>query len=68
MFDLFCIYCLFLACRSSHRERATGECNTLFSKRIEFYKFIYLNKHLIVAFHADAYFPLCDEVFLYYIV
>jgi hypothetical protein len=25
-----------------------------FSKRIEFYKFIYLNKYLIVAFHADA--------------
>jgi hypothetical protein len=39
-----------------------------FSKRIEFYKFIYLNKHLIVAFHVDAYFSLCCEVFLYFIV
>jgi hypothetical protein len=39
-----------------------------FSKRIEFYKFIYLNKYLIVAFHADAYFPLCCEVFFYFIL
>jgi hypothetical protein len=39
-----------------------------FSKRIEFYKFIYLNKYLFVAFHADAYFPLCCEVFLYFIL
>jgi hypothetical protein len=41
---------------------------TYFSKRIEFYKIIFLNKYLIVAFHADAYFPLCREVFLYFIV
>jgi hypothetical protein len=39
-----------------------------FSKIIEFYKFIYLNKYLFVAFHADAYFPLCCEVFLYFIL
>jgi hypothetical protein len=39
-----------------------------FSKRIEFYKFIYLNKYLIVAFHANAYLPWCCEVFSYYIV
>jgi hypothetical protein len=39
-----------------------------FLKRIEFYKFIYLNKYLFVAFHAGAYFPLCCEVFLYFIV
>jgi hypothetical protein len=39
-----------------------------FSKRIELYKFIYLNKYLIVAFHADAYFPLCCEVFFYFIL
>jgi hypothetical protein len=39
-----------------------------FPKRIEFHKFIYLNKYLIVAFHADAYFPLCCEVLLYFIV
>jgi hypothetical protein len=41
---------------------------TYFSKRIEFYRFIYLNKYLIVAFHDDAYFPLCCEVFLYFIL
>jgi hypothetical protein len=34
-----------------------------FLKRIEFYKFIYLNKYLFVGFHADAYFPLYYEVF-----
>jgi hypothetical protein len=39
-----------------------------FSKRIEFYKFIYLNKHLFVAFDAKAYFSLCCEVFLYFTV
>jgi hypothetical protein len=39
-----------------------------FSKRIEFYKFIYLNKFLIVAFHANAYFPLCYEELLYFIL
>jgi hypothetical protein len=39
-----------------------------FSKRIEFYRFIYLNKYLFVAFYADAYFPLCCEVFLYFIL
>jgi hypothetical protein len=39
-----------------------------FSKRIEFYKFIYLNKYLIVAFHANAYFPLCYEELLYFIL
>jgi hypothetical protein len=39
-----------------------------FSKRREPYKFIYLNKYLIVAFHVDAYFPLCCEVFLYFIM
>jgi hypothetical protein len=39
-----------------------------FSKRIEFYKFIYLNKYLFVAFHDDAYFLLCCEVFLYFIL
>jgi hypothetical protein len=39
-----------------------------FLKRIEFYKFIYLNKYLFVVFHAGAYFPLCCEVFLYFIV
>jgi hypothetical protein len=39
-----------------------------FLKRIEFYKLIYLNKYLFVAFHADAYFPLYCEVFLYFIV
>jgi hypothetical protein len=39
-----------------------------FSKRIEFYKFIYLNKHLFVAFHAKTYFPLCCDVFLYFTV
>jgi hypothetical protein len=39
-----------------------------FSKRRESYKFIYLNKYLIVTIHADAYFPLCCEVFLYFIV
>jgi hypothetical protein len=51
------------------RVHAPGACVTpYFSKRIEFYKFIYLNKHLIVAFYADAYFPLCREVFLYFIV
>jgi hypothetical protein len=38
-----------------------------FSKRIEFYKFMYLNKYSIVTFHVDAYFPLCCEVFLYFI-
>jgi hypothetical protein len=27
----------------------------------------YLNKYLFVAFHADAYFPLSCEVFLYFI-
>jgi hypothetical protein len=43
-------------------------CNTLFSERIEFYKFIYLNKYLFVAFHVDAYFPWCCEMFLYFIV
>jgi hypothetical protein len=25
LFDLFCVYCLFSACRSSSRERAGGE-------------------------------------------
>jgi hypothetical protein len=45
-----------------------GFVTPYFSKRIEFYKFVYLNKHLIVVFHADAYFPLCCEVFLYFIV
>jgi hypothetical protein len=39
-----------------------------FLKRREAYKFIDLNKYLIVAFHVDAYFPLCCEVFLYFIV
>jgi hypothetical protein len=39
-----------------------------FPKRIEFYKFIYLNKYLFGVFHADVYFPLCCEVFLYFIV
>jgi hypothetical protein len=38
-----------------------------FSKRIEFYKFIYLNKYLFVVFHADACFPLYCEVFQYFI-
>jgi hypothetical protein len=38
-----------------------------FSKRIELYKFIYLDKYLFVAFHADAYFPLYCKVFLYFI-
>jgi hypothetical protein len=37
-----------------------------FSKRTEFYKFMYLNKLLFVAFHVEAYFPLCCEVFLYF--
>jgi hypothetical protein len=39
-----------------------------FLKGIEFYKFIYLNKYLLIAFHADAYFSLYCEVFLYFIV
>jgi hypothetical protein len=39
-----------------------------FLKRIEFYKFIYLNKYLFIVFHADVYFILCCEVFLYFIV
>jgi hypothetical protein len=39
-----------------------------FSKRRESYKFIYLNKYLIIAFHAEAYFSLCCEVLLYFIV
>jgi hypothetical protein len=38
-----------------------------FSKRIEFYKFMYLNTYLFVAFHVDAYFTLCCEVLLYFI-
>jgi hypothetical protein len=38
-----------------------------FSKRIEFYKFMYLNKYLFVAFYVDAYFTLCCEVLLYFI-
>jgi hypothetical protein len=28
---------------------------------------MYLNKYLFVAFHTDAYFPLCCEVLLYFI-
>jgi hypothetical protein len=39
-----------------------------FAERIEFYKFIYLNKYLFVTFYGDAYFPSCCEVFLYFIV
>jgi hypothetical protein len=35
---------------------------------MEFYNLVHLNKHLVVAFHANAYFPLCCEVFLYFIV
>jgi hypothetical protein len=35
-----------------------GDVTPYFLKRIEFYKFIYLNKHLFV-----AYFPLYCEVF-----
>jgi hypothetical protein len=53
------------------RERMRAHRVTVtpyFSKRIEFYKFIYLNKYLFVAFHADAYFPLYCEVLLYFIV
>jgi hypothetical protein len=53
-----------------HRARTVGPplVTPYFLKRRESYKFIYLNKYLIVAFHADAYFPLCCEVFLYFIV
>jgi hypothetical protein len=59
---------------SDDRETPTEEsggvlgCNTLFLKGIEFYKFIYLNKYLFVAFHDDAYFSWCCEVFLYFIM
>jgi hypothetical protein len=28
---------------------------------------MYLNKYLFVAFHVDAYFPLCCEVLQYFI-
>jgi hypothetical protein len=28
---------------------------------------MYLNKYFLVVFHADAYFPLCCEVLLYFI-
>jgi hypothetical protein len=35
----------------------TSTVTPYFSERIEFYKFIYLNKYLFIAFHADAYFP-----------
>jgi hypothetical protein len=44
-------------------DRQTGDPSVTpnFSKRIEFYKFIYLNKYLFVAF-------LCCEVFLYFIL
>jgi hypothetical protein len=28
---------------------------------------MYLNKYLFVAFHVDAYFPLCCEVLMYFI-
>jgi hypothetical protein len=46
-----------------------SQCVTpYFLKNIEFYKFIYLNKYLIVAFYVDAYFLLYCEVFLYFIV
>jgi hypothetical protein len=44
-------------------------CNTLFFKKNRILSiYIYINKYLIVAFHADAYFPLCCEVFLYFIL
>jgi hypothetical protein len=46
----------------------TIDVTPYFLKRIEFYKFIYLNKYLSVSFQADAYFPLCCEVFLYFIM
>jgi hypothetical protein len=29
---------------------------------------VYLNKKLFIIFHDDAYFPLCGEVLLYFIV
>jgi hypothetical protein len=45
-----------------------GDVTPYFLKRRESYKFIYLNKYLIIAFHPNAYFPLCCEVFLYFTV
>jgi hypothetical protein len=52
-----------------NHARSSEICNVTpyFLKRIEFHKFIYLNKYLIVTFHADAYFPLCGEVLLYFV-
>jgi hypothetical protein len=45
-----------------------GDVTPYFLKRRESYKFIYLNKYLIIAFHPNTYFPLCCEVFLYFTV
>jgi hypothetical protein len=54
--------------RKCATRRIDSPCNTLFFKKKESYKFIYLNKYLIVALHADAYFPLCCKVLLYFIL
>jgi hypothetical protein len=57
-----------LGAKAQLEVEASRRVTPYFLKRRESYKFIYLNKYLIVAFHVDVYFSLCCEVFLYFIV